>query len=165
MVGTVTDIILRHTIIRNYENKMIVIPNSVINKEKVINYDLRDRKCCQYIDLAKQIMQQEAEAHPLVLDNRSAVSLLNKVPKVVVRVINLGESAVTLRSWAWARNFDDAFDLRCDLYESIKKRFDKEGVDIPFSSRTVVFKEEQLDKLLQRLHTREMEAEQPPMAS
>ena len=33
MVGTVTDITLRHTVIRNYENKMIVIPNSVINKE------------------------------------------------------------------------------------------------------------------------------------
>ncbi|WP_445738056.1 mechanosensitive ion channel family protein [Mariniflexile sp.] len=47
MVGTVTDITLRHTIIRNYENKMIVIPNAVINKEKLINYDLGERMCCQ----------------------------------------------------------------------------------------------------------------------
>lgn len=36
--GTVTDITLRHTIIRNYQNNMIVIPNSIINKEKIVNY-------------------------------------------------------------------------------------------------------------------------------
>ena len=36
MVGTVTDITLRHTIIRNYENKMIVMPNAIINVDAVL---------------------------------------------------------------------------------------------------------------------------------
>ena len=74
MVGTVTDITLRHTVIRNYENKMIVIPNSVINKEKLINYDLGDHKCCEWIemgisydsdiDLAQEMLTKECTAHP-----------------------------------------------------------------------------------------------------
>ena len=157
MVGTVTDITLRHTIIRNYENKMIVIPNAVINKEKVINYDLGERMCCQWIeigisydsdiDLAKHIMREECESHPNLLDHRSELDKYNNVKKVIIRVIRLDDSAVTLRAWAWALNFDQAFVMKCDLYESIKKRFDKEGISIPFPHRTMVFKESQLAQL------------------
>ncbi|SDB36696.1 Small-conductance mechanosensitive channel [Flavobacteriaceae bacterium MAR_2010_188] len=162
MVGNVTDITLRHTIIRNYENKMIVIPNAVINKEKVINYDLGERLCCQWIeigisydsdiDLAKHIMQEECEDHPNLIDNRSELDKYNNVKKVVIRVIGLDASAVTLRAWAWAGNFTDAFVMKCDLYESIKKRFDKEGISIPFPHRTMVFKESQLKFLKNENH-------------
>jgi len=161
MIGTVTDITLRHTIIRNYENKMIVIPNAIINKEKLINYDLGERMCCQWveigisydsdIDLAKHIMREECEDHPNLIDNRSEIDKYNNVKKVIVRVISLDDSSVTLRAWAWASNFSDAFVLKCDLYESIKKRFDKEGISIPFPHRTLVFKENQLDELKQQI--------------
>ncbi|MDN3492719.1 mechanosensitive ion channel family protein [Winogradskyella bathintestinalis] len=161
MVGTVTDITLRHTIIRNYENKMIVIPNSVINKEKLINYDLGERMCCQWIEIgisydsdidkAKHILREECENHPNLIDNRSELDKYNNVKKVIIRVIALDDSAVTLRAWAWASNFADAFAMKCDLYESVKKRFDKEGVSIPFPHRTMVFKENQLNELKQQV--------------
>ena len=162
MVGTVTDITLRHTVIRNYENKMIVIPNAVINKEKLINYDLGERMCCQWIeigisygsdiDLAKHIIREECEDHPNILDHRSELEKYNNEKKVIIRVVKLDDSAVTLRAWAWAMNFEAAFEMKCDLYESIKKRFDKEGVEIPFPHRTMVFKENQLEILGKKLN-------------
>ncbi|WP_158976960.1 mechanosensitive ion channel family protein [Cellulophaga sp. L1A9] len=158
MVGTVTDITLRHTVIRNYENKMIVIPNSVINKEKLINYDLGERMCCEWIeigisygsdiDLAKHIMREECEDHPNLMDHRSELDKYNNKKKVIVRVIRLEDSAVTLRAWAWSASFTDAFVLKCDVLESIKKRFDKEGIEIPFPHRTLVLKKEQLESLV-----------------
>ncbi|WNW02383.1 mechanosensitive ion channel family protein [Tenacibaculum sp. HL-MS23] len=163
MVGKVTDITLRHTIIRNYENKMIVIPNSVINKEKLVNYDLGERMCCQWIeigisydsdiDLAKHIIREECESHPNILDHRSELDKYNNEKKVVVRVINLGDSAITIRAWAWAASFDDAFRMKCDLYESIKKRFDNEGVQIPFPHTTMVFKDQQINKFNRNIRT------------
>ena len=156
MVGTVTDITLRHTIIRNYENKMIVIPNAIINKEKLINYDLGTPICCQWIEigisyssdinLAKEIMRDECENHPNLIDNRSELDKYNNVPKVAVRVISLGDSAVVIRAWTWASNYNQAFSMKCDLFESIKKRFDKEDIEIPFPHQTVVFKEKQIDR-------------------
>ncbi len=150
MVGTVTDITLRHTVIRNFDNKMIVIPNAIMNKEKLINYDLGELKVCERIeigisydsdiDLAKKIMQEESERHPFILDNRSAIDILDGRPIALVRLISLDDSSVTIRVWAWARNFSEGFDMRCELLESIKKRFDREGIEIPFPYRTVVFK-------------------------
>lgn len=57
----------------------------------------------------------------------------------------IDNSAVTLR--AWALDFLTAFNMKCDLYEAVKKQFDKEGIEIPFSHRTMVFKENQLSDL------------------
>jgi|SRR5690554_599131 len=151
MVGTVVDITLRHTVLRNFENKMIVIPNAIMNKEKIINYNLKDLKICERIeigisydsdvDLAKKIMREECEKHPLIFDNRSATDVLDGKPIVRVALISLNDSSVTIRAWAWARNYSNSFDMKCDLLESIKKRFETEGIEIPFPYRTVVFKD------------------------
>jgi small-conductance mechanosensitive channel len=54
----------------------------------------------------------------------------------------MGESSVNLRAWSWAENPQDAFFMGCDLLESIKKRFDAEGVEIPFPHRTLVYKDQ-----------------------
>lgn len=151
MVGTVTDITLRHTIIRNFENKMIVIPNSIINKEKLVNYNLGELKCCERIEigisydsdieLAKKIMREECENHPLILDNRSIFDKEMNLPIVKTAVISLNDFSITVRAWAWGRRFEDCFELKIAVLESIKNRFDKEGVEIPFPYRTIVMKE------------------------
>lgn len=150
MIGRVIDITLRHTVIRNFENKMIVIPNAIINKEKLINYDLGELKCCERIeigisydsdiDLAKKIMQEECENHPLIIDNRSDIEKEEGLPIVKTALIQLNDSSMTIRAWTWGKDFSDCFQLKIDVLERIKKRFDKEGIEIPFPYRTIVMK-------------------------
>lgn len=169
MVGTVTDITLRHTVIRNFENKMIVIPNAIINKEKLINYDLGELKICERIeigisydsdiDLAKKIMQEECEKHPFILDNRSPTDILDAKPVVRTALISLNDSSVTIRAWAWANNYTESFNMRCDLYESIKKRFDNEGIEIPFPYRTLIMKKEKESEERQNNNEKSFEKE------
>ncbi len=149
--GVVEDINLRHTVIRNFENKRIIIPNSVISNEVVINSNYEDNQICKFInmgisydsdiDLAKEIMRDEVEKHPLSVDARTDEQKEVGEPMVPVRVIMMGDSSVNLRAWSWANNPPDAFVMECDLLESIKKRFDKEGIEIPFPHRTLVYKE------------------------
>lgn len=148
--GTIEDITLRHTIIRNFENRRFVIPNSVISAEVILNSSITDEKMANFviigisydsdIDLAMKIMREEATAHPLLIDNRSEEDLANEVPLVVMRLVALSESSVDLRATCWTKDFGDGFVLKTDLYKSIKQRFDKEGVEIPFPHRTIVMK-------------------------
>ncbi|TXD46752.1 mechanosensitive ion channel family protein [Polaribacter sp. IC073] len=155
MVGTVTDITLRHTIIRNFENKMIVIPNAIINKEKLINYDLGELKCCERIeikigfdsdvDVAKRIMQEECEAHPLLMDNRSFQEKKEGKPIAKTALIEMSEYCVTLRVWAWAHNFSDCFQLKIDVLETIKKRFKENNIERPSPNRTIIFQDKKTD--------------------
>ena len=156
MVGRVTDITLRHTVIRNFENKMIVIPNAIMNKEKLINYDLGELKCCERIEigisydsdvtLAKTIMQQECEKHPLIYDNRTEIDIHDGKPMVKTALTELNDSSVTIRAWAWAKDFSDSFQIKIDVLESIKMRFDQEGIEIPFPYRTIVMKKDKKDE-------------------
>lgn len=152
MFGVVEDISLRHTVIRNFENQRVIIPNSIMNSEVIVNNDYEEDRICRWIfmsisydadiDKAKQIMQEECEKHPLVIDIRTEEEKEQDHPKVRVKVVELGEYWVKLRAWAWALNTSDSFNLQWDLLETLKKRFDKEGIEIPFPYRTVVYKKD-----------------------
>lgn len=154
--GVVEDISLRHTVIRNFENQRIIIPNSIISNQILINSNFTDTKICRFIDigisyksdidLAKKIMAEEIENHPLNIDNRTEEDIANGMPRVMVRVLQLTDSSVMLRAWAWAADPPNAFIMNCDLIESIKKRFDKEDINIPFPQRTISYLEPKNDQ-------------------
>ncbi|MFY0626113.1 MAG: mechanosensitive ion channel family protein [Reichenbachiella sp.] len=148
--GEVEDITLRHTIINNFENKRIIIPNSVINSETIVNDSIGDSKVCRFIevgisydssiDLAMKIMQEEAMNHPRCIDTRSAKDKQADIPQVEVRTIGFGDSSVNLRAFVWTSDPFQANRMHSDINKSIKERFDKEGIEIPFPYRTVVYK-------------------------
>ena len=145
--GVVEDITLRHTVIRDFENRRILVPNAVISDEVIVNADFEDSRICKWvevgisydsdIDLAKTIMRDIVIAHPLNIDPRTPEQIEEGAPLVPVRVISLGDSSVNLRAWAWANDQADAFALNCDVLEQIKKQFDASGIEIPFPHRTI----------------------------
>lgn len=147
--GTVEDINLRQVVIRDYENNRIIIPNSVISSDLIVNAHIGEEKCCKMIDIgigysssmkrALEIMKEEVSNHPLHIDNRTTEDLENNVPLVIARVTALGESSVNLRVWAWAKDSSNGYVLYCDLLQSIKTRFDNEGIEIPFPQRTITY--------------------------
>ena len=149
--GVVEDITLRHTVIRDFENKRILIPNTIISDEIIINADFTEDKICRWIDVkisydsdidkAKAIIQELIKKHPFHVDPRTPEEVERGEPEVVVRVLLLDEYSVNLRAWAWAKDAGEGFVLSCDLYESIKKEFDENGIDIPFPHRTLIHKE------------------------
>lgn len=149
--GTVEDITLRHTVIRSFENRRVIIPNSMISSQTIINSTIHETKTCELtefgisygsdIDKAIQIIREEAEKHPLLIDGRTEEEIHNGDPKVIIRVVRWDESAVILRASLWAAESRFAFFLKCDLYYSVKKRFDAEGIEIPFPHRTVYIRD------------------------
>jgi small-conductance mechanosensitive channel len=150
--GIVVDISLRHTTIRNSENRMIIVPNNVLNNQSIINSSILHASTCAFINVgigygsdinyAMKIMQEEAMKHPLLIDNRTKAAKEKGAPQVVVRVIEWADSSINLRAWAWASDNDNAFVLKCDLLKSIKERFDEEGIEIPFPYANVIVKKE-----------------------
>jgi small-conductance mechanosensitive channel len=146
--GIVEDINLRQVVIRDFENNRIIIPNSVIGSEIIVNSNMLDTKCCKFVDIgigygsdidrALEIMKEEVLKHPLHIDNRTQQEIKNNAPYPIARVIGLEDSSVKLRVWAWAANASNGFTLYCDLLQSIKKRFDAENIEIPFPKRSVI---------------------------
>jgi len=149
--GVVEEITLRHTVIRDYEFRRVVIPNAIISEQTIINSTITDEKIRKHIeigisyesdiDLAIKIIQQVIENHPLVLDNRTNEEKELNEPIVPIKLIGLGDFAVTLKAYAWVKNNADSFALLTDSLYSIKKEFVKQGIDIPYPHRTIVYKD------------------------
>jgi small conductance mechanosensitive channel len=150
--GDVEDITLRHVIIKDFENRRIVIPNSVISNETIINSTMHDEKVCMFvefnisfdsnIDKAMHILQETVSTHALCIDNRSLDEVTRGEPKVATRVIEITDFSVKLRAYAWALNPTDGFELKCDLFKKVKESFDREGVEIPYPHRTVLYRDQ-----------------------
>ncbi len=150
--GMVEDVTLRHTVIRDFENRRVVIPNSQIGSDILVNSSIQDEMIRNFvefgisydsdIDKAFRIIQEEAQKHPGFLDNRTEEEKKKNVPPVLVRVIGFGDSSVNLRSYVWSKDHNSGFAMKCDLYKAIKERFDKEGIEIPFPYRTIVYKKD-----------------------
>ena len=158
LIGTVEDITLRHTVIRDFSNRRILIPNSVINMEVITNNNIVDARVRRILNIsvayesdvyrAMDIIREEASAHPFLIDGRTPEEIRAGEPVVMIRVVELGEYFVKIRAYLWAKNFDDAFNMHCELNLKLLHRFRKENIEIPYPHRTIVQKEERIaDKL------------------
>ena len=151
--GRVEDITLRHTVIRSFENRRMIIPNSVISSEILVNSSIVDETICNFIDMgisydsdidkAMQIMHDEGVAHPNYIDNRSEEEIKEGVLPVTTRVMGFGDSSVNLRTFIWSKDHSSGYVMKTDLYKSIKEQFDKQGIEIPFPYRTIVYKDKE----------------------
>lgn len=141
--GTVEDITLRHTIVRTWENKMLIVPNEKIDSMSVINHSIIDSSILLWveigvsydtdIDLVRRLMLEEADRCP---------HRLRDTEEPWVRVIALGDFSIVLRIYVWVPDISESWAARFWLLENIKKRFDREDVEIPFPYRTIVYKKD-----------------------
>lgn len=146
--GFIEEITLKHTIIKDYENRRIIIPNSIISEQTIINSSIQDEKIRKHmifsiayhsnIDTAIRIIQEEASKHPFVIDNRTQNEVKSGEDQILVRVVKLGEYSVDLKAYVWSTGNDQAFSVECDLLKSIKERFDDEGIEIPYPYKNLI---------------------------
>lgn len=150
--GVVEDITLRHTVFRDFQNQRIIVPNSVISAQTIINAHIADERIRRQmlfnisydsnIDKAFEIITDEAIKHPFFIDGRDEEQIASGWPLVKCRVIGFKDSAINLRADIWSTSPENSWELFCDLNKSVKERFDAEGIETPFTYRTIVYKNE-----------------------
>jgi len=150
--GIVEEITLRHTVIRNFESRRIIIPNGNISEDTIINSTITDPKIRRHItygisydsniDKAVSIIQEESMRHPNFIDNRTDKEKQNNVPPVLVRLVDLADFSVQLKSYVWSNSNAESFALQCDVMKSVFERFNNEGIEVPFPYRTIVYKKD-----------------------
>ena len=128
--GSVYSIGLVYTVLITVDNRMITIPNGTVANATVINVTAQDKR---QLDLeinihydsdlkkAKEILTEIVENHLQVIQEDG----------IRVFVKELGESAVILGLRGWTTK-EDYWQVRWDIIENIKLRFDEEGIRIAY---------------------------------
>lgn len=134
-IGRVEAVSIFQTRLRHADNKTIVLPNSLITNDSIINLTPDTRRRIELvigigygddIDLARAAVLEVIGADGRVLAE----------PPANVLVYELGDSSVKLGIRCHVAN-DDYFTTRCELTERIKKAFDRDGISIPYPQREV----------------------------
>ena len=147
-LGIVDDITLRHTVINTFENKRLIIPNSLISTESIFNHTINDLYVQSFnnimvglhadIDKVKQIITEEALKLTYIIDNRTPEDIADNAPQIKIRVKDINENGIYLRAFIWVSNPYEEFKVKSDLLEAVHKRFLKENIDLPVPMRRIV---------------------------
>ena len=151
IAGVVEEITLRHTVIRTFENKRLIIPNSTINNSVIENYDYTDKRVCTLlnigvtyesdIDKAVEIFSDVITSHPNYMDCRTEAEKAANVSEPKIRVLSFDDSAITIRGWIWSKNIDAAVDMKSDILKELRNRYNKSGIDFAYPHMVIVPKQ------------------------
>jgi small-conductance mechanosensitive channel len=142
--STVEDITLRHTIVRTWQQRRLIIPNAKLDEMTLINLSIIDPRMKCTVEMGVSYDTDIDLARRLILDE--AMKCPHRDPEgeddPYIRVISHGDFSIGLRLYVWVKDADDSYSAKFWLLEHIKKRFDREGVEIPFPYRTLVYKKD-----------------------
>lgn len=128
--GKVKQMSLVSTTITTFDNQRVIVPNKKIWGDVIRNMNAEENRRVDMvfgigydddIDLAEKVLHEIVDHYELALDD----------PAPVIRLHALGESSVDfiVRPWVKATDYWAAY---WDITRAVKKRFDEEGISIPF---------------------------------
>lgn len=133
--GTVEEIQIFTTQLNTPDNKTVIVPNSKMTGDNIVNYT---SKGTRRVDIVFGIGYQDDidKARKIILDVIANDTRVLKEPAPEAPLAELADSSVNFNTRVWAKA-DDYWGVYFDTVEAVKKRFDTEGVSIPFPQRDV----------------------------
>jgi small-conductance mechanosensitive channel len=147
--GDVTDIGLRTTRVRTRDNRMVIVPNSSIAKNEIINYTYPDPRyriqthvSVAYgtdVEFTRQVIIDAVRQLEQVLPDKPVDALYNE----------MGDSAMIFRVRWWIESYADTRRVTDRVHTSLQAAFDAAAIELPFPTGDInlQFKPESIGQL------------------
>lgn len=139
--GYVTDISWRNTTIRELPNNLVVVPNSKLADTIIINYNQPQREMSVIIQVGVSYDSDLEKVEKVTINVAKAV--LQKVTggqsefEPFIRYHTFGDSSIDFSVILRVKEFVNKYLVKHEFIKALHKRFNKEGINIPFPIRTV----------------------------
>lgn len=133
--GSVDKIQVLTTELNTPDNKKVIVPNSAVMGGTITNYSANDTR---RVDMVMGISYSDDidKAKAVLEDIVNSDERILKDPAVTIAVVELADSSVNFAVRPWV-NKADYWGVYFDVTEAVKKRFDQEGISIPFPQQEV----------------------------
>jgi small conductance mechanosensitive channel len=135
IAGVVEQVQILTTVLRTGDNKRIIVPNGQIMDSIITNYSANETRRVDMVvgvsysddlDKVRSVLEELVAADERILED----------PACTIAVSELADSSVNFVVRPWVKT-PDYWGVMFDTTEAIKKRFDKEGISIPFPQQDV----------------------------
>lgn len=132
------------TLYHRPSHKLLVIPNNKMAREMIVNMAEPDAAIRQSttvgvaygsdIERVKEVIASAARDHPGVIGDEPG-------REPYARLEEFGDSALIFKMKFWVKDADQLNRVRGEVNESIARRLQEAGIEIPFPTRTLRFTE------------------------
>jgi small-conductance mechanosensitive channel len=139
--GDVVEIGLRTTRIRARDNRLVVLPNSLIGKNKVINYSYPDPRFRIKATVKVAYGTDLGAAERLIVDTVRQVPGVLAEKEVEVLYDEMGDWAMTLTVRWWVGSYEIARRNRDQVHRTLQEALDAAGVEMPYPTQSLHVRE------------------------
>ena len=135
VTGSVSEVGIFNSVFTTPDNQKIIIPNGAITSGSITNINANDTRRVDLvvgigyeddIKKTKEVLNNIVSSHEKILIDKG----------ITIAVSELADSSVNFVLRVWVKT-PDYWDVKFDLTETIKLRFDEEGISIPFPQQDV----------------------------
>lgn len=138
--GYVRKISVRSTRIETFDRHDVIIPNAELVAGVVKNMTLTGNTGRVVVPVGVAYGTDAEKVRSLLLDIATKHEMVLKFPASTVLFMGLGESSIDLELRCFVKDVNSMLTVRSDMYFTIYKTLEKEGIEIPFPQRVVTLK-------------------------
>jgi small conductance mechanosensitive channel len=135
VAGTVEKIHVFTTQLKTPDNKTIIIPNAKLTGDNIINFSAKETRRVDMV-IGVSYSDNLQKVRQILEDILTKDDRVLQDPAPTIGVLELADSSVNFACRPWVKAAD-YWGVYFDITETVKKRFDEEGVSIPFPQRDV----------------------------
>jgi MscS family membrane protein len=136
--GDVVDIGLRTTRIRTRDNRLVIVPNSIIGSNQIINYSYPDPFYRIQVHVGIAYGTDVEFVRQLIVDTVSRVEGVLPEMGVDALYMEMGDSAMIFRVRWWIETYADTRRMEDRVNTALQKAFDQNGIVSPYPTQTVI---------------------------
>jgi small conductance mechanosensitive channel len=135
VAGVVEAIQIFTTTLKTGDNKIIIIPNAKLSGDNITNYSAQTRR---RVDMTVGVAYDAdlSKVRDVLKDIISKESRVHTDPEPLIAVAELADNSVNFVVRVWT-DTGDYWGVKFAMTETIKNRFDAEGIGIPFPQRDI----------------------------
>lgn len=137
IIGSLKKIGLRTSIIESRDNITVIVPNSKLVVNNVINWSHYDDKVRFKVTIGVAYGTDTALVKEILLETARAHSHILKRPAALVRFTDFGNSSLDFELLFFSKKLEFIEDTKSDLRFEIDRKFREAGIEIPFPQRDV----------------------------
>lgn len=145
--GFIEDITWRSTTIRAMSDHIIIVPNSKLADMVVTNYHLPQTQITFVVEVGvgygSDLNHVEKITKQVIQETLQEMEGGVKDFEPIIRFFAFGESSIRMKAILCVHDYTDQFAVKSEFIKKLQVRYNQEGINIPFPTRTVLRKAEE----------------------
>jgi len=135
--GDVVDIGMRSTRILTLNNRMVIVPNSQVGKDQIVNYSYPDPSYYDMTDIVIAYDNDVEQVGQLLVDTVRLVEGVQKEREIDALLMEFTENQMVFKIGWWIASYDDLFPVHDRVSRAVIQAMKDAGIVLPYRKGSV----------------------------